>query len=935
MAEKQGLLSRTAGRLVLALIVALAALVLGPASAALAQAPQLTIDFPEGSPTNNPTPQLRGTTNDSLDEVSVVIERVGGGGGTLFIAPTGEEWSVSPAAGLPDGNYTARAFQTNAEGEGQSGSVGFTVDTTKPTVSLAAPAALSKNTKPVFSGSSSDSTSVVVRIYNSSQSEVTSATGGGGGSWTAGGESNLSDGTYTARAEQTDQAGNTGVSNTVTFTVDTTAPSPQITAPANGAFVKTETPTISGTAGSAAGDSSSVTLRITPSSGPAQEIAVSRNGSTWSYTPGPLSNGSYQAQAEQSDQAGNTGASNTVTFTVKTQGPAVTLTALPPATNNPAPGFSGTAGVAPGDVPKVTVKVYAGSAASGTPVQTLTASIPLGSASWSAQAAHLPDGTYTVQAEQSDEAGTPSKTSSSTFTVDTVLPLVSLVPGNTEKHTATPKFEGNAGTAAGDLPTVTLNIYKGPSATGTPVRVTSVVAKSGKWSAVPSAALQNGTYTAQAEQADQAGNHGLSLPASTFTISSGGPVVTLTPIASQTNNASPSFSGSVGLANGKVKLQVYPGSHASGNAPVREATITATGSTWSVGPVAALHDGTYTAIAEESDSLGDIGVSNEATFTVDSVAPAISLTSPANGSSASGASQVVEGSAGTAPGDAAAVTVRLAAGTSIGGQILQTRVAPNEGGHWRVNFEGLAPGSYTTQAEQSDAAGNSALSQAATFTLTPAAVSSANPTAAFTWVPSAPRVGQTVSLVSSSSAATSPIIGYAWDVAGTNAFLAGASVRSTVFSTSGNHVVHLSVSAADGRSSVATATIPVLPATYALMRPFPIVHIASSETRSGIRLRLLSVRAPSGSRISVTCHNRGCPVKSQQKVAAAAATGVAGYTFRKFERALRAGVVLEIRVSAPNSIGKYTRLTIRKGRLPQRLDQCLTPGGAKTMACPS
>ena len=399
--------------------------------------------------------------------------------------------------------------------------------------------------------------------------------------------------------------------------------------------------------------------------------------------------------------------------------------------------------------------------------------------------------------------------------------------------------------------------------------------------------------------------------------------MTLTPVAAETNNASPSFSGSAGLANGEVRLQVYSGSHASGNAPVRNSAVTAIGSSWSSGPVAALPDGTYTAIAEETDALGNIGVSNEATFTVDTVAPGISLTAPANGSSASGTSQVVEGVAGVAAGDAATITVRLASGTSIGGQTLQTRVVPSEGGRWHVAFEGLAPGAYTTQAEQPDAAGNSALTQAVTFTLTPAPVSSAAPTAAFTWVPSAPSVGQVVTLVSSSSDATSQIVGYAWDVAGSNAFLVGAATRSTVFSTSGNHVVHLRVSAADGLSSVAGATIPVLPAAYALMRPFPIVRITSSDTRSGIRLRLLRVQAPNGSRISVTCHNRGCPVRSQQKLAAAAATGVAGYTFRKFQRALRAGVVLEIRVSAANLIGKYTRLTIRKGKLPQRVDRCL------------
>jgi hypothetical protein len=57
--------------------------------------------------------------------------------------------------------------------------------------------------------------------------------------------------------------------------------------------------------------------------------------------------------------------------------------------------------------------------------------------------------------------------------------------------------------------------------------------------------------------------------------------------------------------------------------------------------------------------------------------------------------------------------------------------------------------------------------------------------------------------------------------------------------------------------------------------------------------------------------------------------------FRRFERSLRAGVVLEIRVSKPGRIGKYTRFSIRRGRLPVRTDACLASTEPTPIRCPS
>jgi hypothetical protein len=46
-------------------------------------------------------------------------------------------------------------------------------------------------------------------------------------------------------------------------------------------------------------------------------------------------------------------------------------------------------------------------------------------------------------------------------------------------------------------------------------------------------------------------------------------------------------------------------------------------------------------------------------------------------------------------------------------------------------------------------------------------------------------------------------------------------------------------------------------------------------------------------------------------------------------------VTLEILVWKPGEIGKYTRFSIRRGRLPERIDKCLDPAGVRALECPS
>jgi hypothetical protein len=112
-----------------------------------------------------------------------------------------------------------------------------------------------------------------------------------------------------------------------------------------------------------------------------------------------------------------------------------------------------------------------------------------------------------------------------------------------------------------------------------------------------------------------------------------------------------------------------------------------------------------------------------------------------------------------------------------------------------------------------------------------------------------------------------------------------------------------------------------------LMTPAPVVRIRGRLTRSGARITLLTVRAPSGARITLRCSGRGCPAERWARTAALT-------RIKRFEGAFRAGTKLVITVTKAGRIGKRTTIVIRRGKAPRRADQCLMPGGRKAVACP-
>jgi hypothetical protein len=164
----------------------------------------------------------------------------------------------------------------------------------------------------------------------------------------------------------------------------------------------------------------------------------------------------------------------------------------------------------------VTVKIWSGTGTSGSPLHTLP--VTRSGGSWSTDAPTLAQGTYTVQAEQSDSAPNTGVSSAHTFTVDTAAPTVTLVdpPNGSSTNDATPALAGTAGALAGDSSIVTVKIWSGSIASGSPVHTLTTIRFGGSWS-MTAPALGDGTYAARVEQADVAANLGMSAP-STFTV---------------------------------------------------------------------------------------------------------------------------------------------------------------------------------------------------------------------------------------------------------------------------------------------------------------------------------------------------------------------------------------------------------------------------------
>ncbi|MGH7569728.1 MAG: galactose oxidase-like domain-containing protein [Gemmatimonadales bacterium] len=362
---------------------------------------------------------------------------------------------------------------------------------------------------------------------------------------------------------------------------DNTPPAPALTTPADGSSTTNTTPRFAGTAGTAAGDSKPVIVKVYAGTGTAGTLVQALT--TVRACEGPysvdassaLAPGTYTVLAEQRDASRNTGFSAANTFTISAPAPDITpptVTLATPtngsSTSDARPTFSGSAGTAAGDLGSVTVKVYASTGTGGALVQTLSAPLGAGGSYTVDAASPLAVGLYTGQAEQSDASGNTGFSTANTFTVsapepDTKPPTVTLAApadGSSTSDTR-PTFSGTGGTAAGDLGSLTVKVYAGAGTGGTLVQALSAtVGAGGSYSVDAASPLAVGLYTGRAEQSDASGNTGFST-AHTFTI------VDPPPYAGMVMSDAPRAYWRLGEASGTVandEMGVAPGAYQNG-----------------------------------------------------------------------------------------------------------------------------------------------------------------------------------------------------------------------------------------------------------------------------------------------------------------------------------------------------------------------------------
>ena len=216
--------------------------------------------------------------------------------------------------GLTDGSHTFQVKARDAAGNDSGPATStWTVDTVSPTTTITStPPNLSNDTAPSFGFSANETATFQCRLDAGSFADCTSPKT----------YSDLADGSHTFQVKATDEAQNTGPTASYTWTIDATPPAISLTSPAHGSSTAAERPTFSGTAGTAIGDSTSVTVKVyagpSPTGTPVQTLTTASGGGG-AYSVGassPLSPGTYTARAEQGDSAGNTGLSTANTFTV-------------------------------------------------------------------------------------------------------------------------------------------------------------------------------------------------------------------------------------------------------------------------------------------------------------------------------------------------------------------------------------------------------------------------------------------------------------------------------------------------------------------------------------------------------------------------------------------------------------------------------------------
>ncbi|MDN4983836.1 Ig-like domain-containing protein [Bradyrhizobium sp. WYCCWR 13022] len=581
--------------------------------------------------TNGTSLTVSGTNGTLSAGEKIQISSDGGITWSDAVQTSGSTWSLTdPVVHISNFAYQARVVDS-ANNAVNSVVQAITIDTAAPVVGITSGSGLTNHANQIVAGTVDLADAGTTVIVFDNGNSVAGAVVGADGHWST--VVSLTEGDNSLVAQDSDVAGNVGVSNTIVISLDTTAPSAVATvtalSPDSGSSstdfnTNVASQTISGTYTGALG--SGEVIQVSADGG-ATWVAATASSGNWSASGVTLSPGAGLLSVRTIDLAGNTTSGTGHAYTLDQNAPTAvaTVTALSSDTGSSSSDFvtSSSSQTVSGS--------FTGTLSFGEQIQVsadggatwVTASTS--GASWSASGVTLSTGTGALSVRTIDLAGNITSGAGHSYTLDQTAPSggapdliatsdsgVSSTDNITNVLAPTFSVSLGSGVAVGDIVELRLNGASFSHPLVHAVSLADLSAQSISFSVNPGDLGIDGAKQISALFTDAAGNSTTSSVLG-VTLDTSAPVVTIGNAGGNTNQVAQTISGTVDLADAGATVSVL-----DGGAPVATATVQADGS-WSTSVT--LQSGNNDLTAQVTDTAGNQGVSNVVTYTLNTNAP--------------------------------------------------------------------------------------------------------------------------------------------------------------------------------------------------------------------------------------------------------------------------------------------------------------------------
>ncbi len=602
---------------------------------------------------------ISGITDFDTSKIELTMVSPGGVQYQETLARSGGSW-FTRLPEMQEGTWQVRAVATDFAGNKDTAPATFSValDRTPPSGSITALPAFVRDGSFTVSGTGTMGDARLVTVLLGSQNYT--APVAPDGTWSVTLPAPAADGRYVISASVSDAAGNSGFAGADSFAVSRQAPVSTV-------FGIDGQRRLTGWASNAA----SVTLTLTDPTGTETRATVPVNPTDWSW--------SYRVPANTGG-AWHVVARATGVFGTAEVGGAqygFTLADRPKARIDAFGVTNGlvTGTVEPGSFQTLGVRLTY-TRPDGSQFTATTGVQP--DLTWSARLASPPDGAWAVSAVAFDVTSEDGPATQSGFLVDRTPPETVLAPP--------PGFIATrdvpvAGTATGDATQVKLTFLQ--LATASRTVVFAPVAADGSWSAVLANPAE-GKWQVDAAALDALGNTDATPATGGFTVQRAAPTTVINTLLPATTRRNVTVSG---LASGGVTVTLTvtapDGAQTTQSVPV-------TGGTWSL-PLSALSDGAWSFKAAGVSGAGVVDPEGDAaSVVVDTVAPQITIDTPAPSTRAG--DLVLTGT--STAGD----TRRIVAFLGTPAEYRTITVVPDADGRWSIPVSGMVPGIHTLTA---------------------------------------------------------------------------------------------------------------------------------------------------------------------------------------------------------------------------------------------